>query len=50
MMFAVPSRPYVVDRFAARCLETILILHLDHEQNASTGAPPRRRRAGCGGG
>ena len=36
MMFAVPTRPWVVDPFAARALEIILILHLDHEQNAST--------------
>lgn len=35
-MFALPTRPYVVDSVAARCLETILILHADHEQNAST--------------
>ena len=36
MMFAVPTRPWVVDPIAAHALETILILHLDHEQNAST--------------
>lgn len=36
MLFAVPTRPYIVDSVAARCLETILILHMDHEQNAST--------------
>ena len=36
MMFALPTRPYVVDKVSARCLETILILHMDHEQNAST--------------
>ena len=36
MMFSVPTRPYVVDDFSARALEVILMLHLDHEQNAST--------------
>jgi citrate synthase len=36
MMFAVPTRPWMVDPVAAHALETILILHLDHEQNAST--------------
>lgn len=36
MMFAVPTRPWVVDPVAAETLETILVLHLDHEQNAST--------------
>jgi citrate synthase len=36
MMFAVPTRPWVVDDVAADALETILMLHLDHEQNAST--------------
>ena len=36
MMFALPTRPYEVDPVAARCLEVILMLHADHEQNAST--------------
>jgi citrate synthase len=36
MMFAVPTRPWVVDKVAADALQTILMLHLDHEQNAST--------------
>lgn len=36
MMFAVPSERYVVDPVLARALEVILILHMDHEQNAST--------------
>ena len=36
MMFATPCEPYKVDRTLARALETIMILHADHEQNAST--------------
>ena len=35
MMFAVPSEAYEVNPVAARALELILILHADHEQNAS---------------
>ncbi len=36
MMFAVPAEPYEVNPVAARALDLILILHADHEQNAST--------------
>lgn len=36
MMFALPSEDYVVDQTHARAMETFLILHMDHEQNAST--------------
>eukprot|EP00891_Asterochloris_glomerata_P004678 jgi/Astpho2/4678/e_gw1.00067.398.1_t len=36
MMFAIPSEKYQVDPVMARALEVILILHMDHEQNAST--------------
>ena len=36
MMFALPTCEYRVDPVAARCLEVILMLHADHEQNAST--------------
>ncbi|PRW59347.1 citrate (Si)-synthase [Chlorella sorokiniana] len=36
MMFAVPSERYEVDPELAKALEIIFILHLDHEQNAST--------------
>ena len=36
MMFALPTRPYDLDPVACRCLEVILMLHADHEQNAST--------------
>jgi citrate synthase len=36
MMFAVPSEPYEVDPKVAEALDLLLILHADHEQNAST--------------
>ncbi len=36
MMFSVPAEPYVVRPSIARAMEKILILHADHEQNAST--------------
>ena len=36
MCFAVPCEPYVVDPVLARALDRIMILHADHEQNAST--------------
>ena len=36
MLFALPSEPYRVDPVCARALEKLLVLHLDHEQNAST--------------
>jgi citrate synthase len=36
MMFAVPCEKYEVKAEAAKALELIFILHLDHEQNAST--------------
>jgi len=36
MMFGKPSEPYIVDPVLARAIELILILHADHEQNAST--------------
>lgn len=36
MMFSSPSTPYVVDPVLAKALDLILILHADHEQNAST--------------
>ena len=36
MMFAVPSEPYEVNTVLARAMDRILILHADHEQNAST--------------
>lgn len=36
MMFATPCEPYKVSPVLARALDRILILHADHEQNAST--------------
>ncbi len=36
MMFAVPCEKYKVSPVLSRALEKILILHADHEQNAST--------------
>jgi citrate synthase len=36
MMNAVPAETYVVNPILARALDRILILHADHEQNAST--------------
>jgi citrate synthase len=36
MMFAVPSEVYEVDPQVAEALDLLLILHADHEQNAST--------------
>ena len=36
MMFATPMEEYVVDPVAERALNTFMILHADHEQNAST--------------
>ncbi len=36
MCFAVPAEPYKVNPVLARAMDKILILHADHEQNAST--------------
>lgn len=36
MMFAMPSEKYDVNPLLAKALDVILILHADHEQNAST--------------
>ncbi len=36
MMFAVPTEPYQPNPVAVRALRLMLILHADHEQNAST--------------
>jgi len=36
MMFSVPSESYEVDPKVAEALDLLLILHADHEQNAST--------------
>ncbi|MGA2548769.1 MAG: citrate synthase [Burkholderiaceae bacterium] len=36
MMFATPAEPYKINDVLVRALDRILILHADHEQNAST--------------
>ena len=36
LMFAVPTEDYEINPVLARALDRILILHADHEQNAST--------------
>ncbi len=36
MCFAVPSEPYEVSQVQARAMNRFLVLHADHEQNAST--------------
>ncbi len=36
MMFATPTAPFKINPVVARALDKILILHADHEQNAST--------------
>ncbi|MEX2643103.1 MAG: citrate synthase [Acetobacterales bacterium] len=36
MMFAVPAEDYKVNPVVAKAMDKILILHMDHEQNAST--------------
>ncbi len=36
MMFSVPCEPYEVDPIAEKALDLIFLLHIDHEQNAST--------------
>lgn len=36
MLFGAPNQEYVVDPVLTRAMERILILHADHEQNAST--------------
>ena len=36
MLFGIPSEDYTVDPVLARAMDRILILHADHEQNAST--------------
>jgi citrate synthase len=36
MMFSLPAENYEVDPIVAKALDTLLILHADHEQNCST--------------
>jgi len=38
MMFAVPTEPYKANPVHVKALDLIMILHADHEQNASTSA------------
>merc|ERR1712099_56135 len=35
-MFATPMKPYKVNPIHAKAIEAFMILHMDHEQNAST--------------
>jgi citrate synthase len=36
MMFSIPCEPYALDPVAEKALDLIFMLHIDHEQNAST--------------
>ncbi|MFA5087518.1 MAG: citrate synthase [Candidatus Omnitrophota bacterium] len=36
MMFSKPGKDYKIDEYIVRTLQTLLILHADHEQNCST--------------
>ena len=36
MMFSMPTEPYTPDPYYVKALDLIMILHADHEQNAST--------------
>lgn len=36
MLFGLPTEPYEIDPIAEKALDQLLILHADHEQNAST--------------
>ena len=36
MMFSVPAEEYKIDPILSKAMDKILILHADHEQNAST--------------
>src|SRR6266446_2610673 len=38
MLFAVPCEPYQAPAAAVRALDALMIMHADHEQNASTSA------------
>ena len=39
MLFSLPTERYEVDPVLSRALEIILILHIDHEQNACKALP-----------
>ena len=43
MMFAVPAETYVMPELLTQALDTLLILHADHEQNCSTSTVPNGR-------
>ena len=45
MMFALPTRKYVVPPELLRALELLLVVHADHEQNCSTAAVRMARSA-----
>ena len=47
MMFSTPCEPYEVNPILERAMDRILILHADHEQNASTSTRAYRRLFGC---
>ncbi len=47
MFYSVPCEPYHVDPLAAEALDLLLILHADHEQNASTSTVRLAGSTGC---
>ncbi len=47
MFYAVPCEPYNIDPLAAQALDLLLILHADHEQNASTSTVRLAASTGC---
>jgi citrate synthase len=47
MMFGVPAEEYEANDVLVRALDRILILHADHEQNASTSTGAPRRLLGA---
>jgi citrate synthase len=47
MYYSVPCEPYHVDPLAAEALDLLLILHADHEQNASTSTVRLAASTGC---
>ena len=47
MLYAVPCEPYRIDPLAAQALDLLLILHADHEQNASTSTVRLAGSTGC---
>jgi len=47
MFHAVPCEPYNIDPLAAQALDLLLILHADHEQNASTSTVRLAASTGC---